>query len=275
MSALQGRYSRSELFSLAKRAENDGEYDYAHRLYSHLAADDPAAPETQEARRALSRLPVLGPPAAIERPPAGERTGPPPMPPAASGWREPPSLAGPGAAPAHAPAPGTPHMPEPGGPPPHSRQPSQAMGHPAAGRPQSTMPQHRASGGVPPAVAVSEAPGAGRLAPSPDALADMEDAIAAAVPRYRAGRLLAGLLTTFGWLALLLAIALAGLTVAGPVRTLAAPGPVGVPVGLIAAIGLFIAGMVMVLAGQVARAIFDAAAAAREVAEIERMKMGL
>lgn len=86
--------------------------------------------------------------------------------------------------------------------------------------------------------------------------------------RYLAGRVMAVLMQVVGWLLVVLGVALAGLAVV-------AGGAPAVPVvgsTAGAAAGLVVVGCVLVFWGQVARAIFDGANAARDLVAIERAR---
>jgi hypothetical protein len=87
---------------------------------------------------------------------------------------------------------------------------------------------------------------------------------------YRTGRALAALISAFGWLTLVLGVAL-------PFASLL-PGsgiPVpGLPQLIGGAVGLCMLGLFVVFCGQAARALFDQANATRELVALERAKIG-
>lgn len=84
---------------------------------------------------------------------------------------------------------------------------------------------------------------------------------------YRTGRALAGLFSAFGWLNVL-----AGCAAPALVFVVRIPQPYGTP-GLVGgAVSLVFLGLLFVLAGQLARAIFDQANATRELVAIERAR---
>jgi hypothetical protein len=98
---------------------------------------------------------------------------------------------------------------------------------------------------------------------------------AAQGPDYRVGRALAALLSGAGWLS----VAAALLVLAGALATelTQAPALQGLKLGfavLPQAAGALAAGAAALLVGQAARALFDQASAARELAAIERARSG-
>jgi hypothetical protein len=87
--------------------------------------------------------------------------------------------------------------------------------------------------------------------------------------RYRAASLMAGLVSALGWL-------IAGLGLILPVLHVGIGPPLRLePVEMLAgAAGALLGGMLLALLGQVARALFDQANAARELLAIERARHG-
>jgi hypothetical protein len=87
--------------------------------------------------------------------------------------------------------------------------------------------------------------------------------------RYRAARLSAGLLSAVGWL-------LAGLGLALPAAYVGVGAPLRLePTEMLAgAAGALVAGLLIAVLGQAARALFDQANAARELVAIERARHG-
>jgi hypothetical protein len=84
---------------------------------------------------------------------------------------------------------------------------------------------------------------------------------------YRTGLALAGLFSTLGWLGVV-----AGCAAPALLLVIRAPQPYGA-LGLVGgAAGLLVLGLLMVLAGQMVRALFDQANATRELVAIERAR---
>ena len=89
---------------------------------------------------------------------------------------------------------------------------------------------------------------------------------------YRVGRVLAGLMSGFGWLAV--AGAVLGLMLVAGAQLKIGPLPQLKPqaLGLSQALGGLVGGTLLVFFGQMARALFDQANATRELVAIERAK---
>jgi len=94
------------------------------------------------------------------------------------------------------------------------------------------------------------------------------------VPTYRIGRSLTVVMAAIGWtlLAIGLPLFLAGL--AGVPKGLGAAGLGGLPIGVELGVAAMVFGIVLLFAAHLARAVFDSAAATRELVEIERAKAG-
>lgn len=92
---------------------------------------------------------------------------------------------------------------------------------------------------------------------------------------YRAGRALAALMSGVGWLAIAGVLLVLAAAAAAEFAQVPAPQDLRLGYGLLArAAGALLAGAAALLCGQVARALFDQASAARELAAIERAKAG-
>ena len=89
-------------------------------------------------------------------------------------------------------------------------------------------------------------------------------------PRYRVAKVIAYGVSTLGLLNVLAGIALAALGFAGSVEPIAAVGVFGFPMGLVLGVPALLLGFVLLLAGQLAVAVFDSANANLEMAAIER-----
>lgn len=99
----------------------------------------------------------------------------------------------------------------------------------------------------------------------------------AVAPRdhYRTGRALARLLSALGWLAVICGFMAPAAYIAFDHFALAATLPrLGLAYVLTSAAGIFAIGLLVVFAGQIARAVFDQANAARDLVALERAKFG-
>ena len=92
---------------------------------------------------------------------------------------------------------------------------------------------------------------------------------------YRTGRALARLVSALGWLAVFCAVVAPAAYMALDrfAQAAALPRP-GLAYVLASAAGVFGTGLVVVFAGQIARAVFDQANAARDLVALERAKYG-
>jgi len=277
---------------MGRRAEFEGNLDYATQFYSYLIESLPGTREAAEARIGMDRvsqmrdkispvgMPQPAPSAPIERtgnPQAYEevpRTGPSSrlsldtsarpvkpsptqMPHQGTQQRTEPSLSAPAArAASSTPRSAPPPQPAPAGAPPPRRTPPPPQAH--------WNP-----------VSVGEAqPEAG--APLPRVMRreeESEDEMEF-VPGYRIGRFLAASLVLFGWLAIIGGIGFAGATVAGVAGTQLAPAYGALPFGALVGLAAIVAGIVLVFIGSLAQAAFEAANNTRELLEIERAKAG-
>ena len=99
----------------------------------------------------------------------------------------------------------------------------------------------------------------------------------AVAPRdhYRTGRALARLVSTLGWLAVLCGVVAPAAYLGLDHFAQAATFPrLGLSYVLTSAAGVFGIGLLVVFAGQIARAVFDQANAARDLVALERAKFG-
>jgi hypothetical protein len=92
---------------------------------------------------------------------------------------------------------------------------------------------------------------------------------------YRAGRALARLLSALGWIVVVCGFAgpvlYIGLDIFAPSMSFPRPGLALVAAGVL---GLIATGLLAVFVGHIARAVFDQANAARDLAALERAKLG-
>ena len=82
---------------------------------------------------------------------------------------------------------------------------------------------------------------------------------------------MAGVIAVIGWTALLSGVLVLVLAFTTAPATLLAP-VLGLPSGLLAGAALIVGGVVLVLAGQLAHAVFDNASAVRHLLAIEKAK---
>ena len=87
---------------------------------------------------------------------------------------------------------------------------------------------------------------------------------------YRTGRALALLVSAIGWLTVICGIVAPALSLGLGLGQFRLP----LPQVLAAAAGIVVTGLLVVFAGQIARAVFDQANAARELVALERAKLG-
>jgi hypothetical protein len=100
--------------------------------------------------------------------------------------------------------------------------------------------------------------------------------VASRQERYRSGRLLALLISLLGWLAVLGSLAVAAAGLGGPYFQIAALQQLEIGTDMLwRAPVAGLAGVVMVICGQVARALLEQANASRELLAIERARAGI
>lgn len=289
-------YTPSEILDMGRRAEFEGNLDYATQFYSYLIEGLPGTREAAEARIGMERvsqlrdktsgtgMPPPSPQAPVERasnPRAYEevpRTGPssrlsldtsarpakpqqaPPSQPVnpRPQQRTEPSLSVPPARPAaSAPPRSAPPAQQPAtAAPPPRGAPPPPQAH---WNPVSVGDNHADAGAPLPRVVRREE--------------DSEDEVEF-VPGYRIGRFLAFALVLFGWLAIVGGIGFAGATVAGMVGTQPVAAYGGLPLGALIGLAAIVAGIALVFIGSLAQAAFEAANNTRELLEIERAKAG-
>lgn len=94
------------------------------------------------------------------------------------------------------------------------------------------------------------------------------------VPGYRVGRFLAFALILLGWTAMIGGIAFVAMSIAGVTGTQLLPDYGGLPLGIVAGMSAVVAGIVMIFLGSLAQAAYEAANNTRELLEIERANAG-
>jgi hypothetical protein len=233
------QFTPAQVLNAARRAEAEGKLDYAAQFYRHIVDYYAATPEAQDAREGLGRLEWRRkePPAARPRPMA-----PAPPPPLSS-------LNG-GSGAARAPL--ALHAPREEGGYPRPAGFGEPGGSRGPGAP-SRLPQ-----------AVGDT-----LAPSDQAEEPVDDLPDAG--GYRTGRIMAAMIAVMGWAALLGGVMVFVLAFTIAPASLSAP-VLGLPLGFLVGIALIVGGIVLVLAGQLAHAVFDNASAVRHLLAIEKAK---
>jgi hypothetical protein len=97
---------------------------------------------------------------------------------------------------------------------------------------------------------------------------------AAIAPRYRLAKITAQLVSGVGWASVVAGLAAAIVAAAGMVAEFAAAGLLGLPVGVLLGMPTAVFGLVLVLTGHLATAVFEGANATLELLSIERGRAG-
>lgn len=229
------QFTPAQVLNAARRAEAEGKLDYAAQFYRHIVDYYGASPEAQDAREGLGRIE----------------------------WRrrEPPARP----RPVVTPSPQIPTLNGANGP---ARAPL-AMQAPREDHGYARPPAHGEPGGPHGAVSAGRRPQF-----APDAIEPAESELAeepAEAGGYRTGRLMAGMIAVLGWTALLIGLLVIGLAFTTGPASLSAP-VLGVPAGVLAGAALLVGGVVLVLTGHLALAVFDNASAVRHLLAIEKAK---
>ncbi len=277
-------YTAAQYLEAGYRAEQGGERDRAAQYYHYVAEAFPETPEAEAARGGLVRIGAVQRPAeaatAAQPAPGGGRA-------AKANWP-------PGAAAAHS-AEGARNQPYATGGSGFAQYPASAPAQgqtaPAAQRivlgdlarlklaPAQSMPAEAAQRtpvATEPAAPASDA-GHGDPLRLPDVVTRRAREIAEAdayapAPKYRGGRFMARVFVWLGWL--VVAAGLASIVVG----VFALPPDVaqlGAGVVVLAAISTIVGGLVLVLLGQLALAVFDGSNAVREIAAFMRARQHL
>jgi hypothetical protein len=228
------QFTPAQVLNAARRAEAEGKLDYAAQFYRHIVDYYAASPEAHDARDGLGRL-------------EWRRKEPPGRPwPATSAPMQAPSLNG---------SSGTPR-PAFG---PHG--PREEHGYPSLRGDPGVMPGVGAPARLA-QVVVSEPP----TGTEPEPVEELPE-----IGGYRTGRFMAGVIAVLGWTALLGGGLLLALAFTTAPLGLAAP-VLGLRLGVLAGLALIVGGVVLVLAGHLAYAVFDNAGAVRRLLAIEKAK---
>ncbi len=230
------QFTPVQVLQAARRAEAEGKMDYALQFYRHLVEQHGSAPEAQEAREGLFRI-------------------------AEWRWGEARvARAREGATPA-------------GAPPQQSQQ--QATPPPTSGQRVYNVAGGQNVGVQPPSQssyaadqqASSGPAGMPQIISRQHAQADQSAPFA---ERFRFSKLFAHALSGVGMLTLLTGIFAVTAGIAGLVAELSAIGLLGAPFGVMLGVPAALFGLVLVVSGQVATAVFDSANATLEMAAVER-----
>lgn len=273
MAQAKPQFTAEQILEAGRRAEAQGQLDYAIQFYRHLTDHHPNAPEAQIAREALSNLAPGGRATAAPESKAPAPAGVQPtatVRPYRNGASqvlgagvtpEGPSL---GSRPVGG-APGQPPVPGPA-----MSRIDLRLAPPPEARPDTRFDMRREPGPRPPTPAPATAPLPAQPVPPPTAAILPVD-LPHPVRGYRISRFFAGVVTVMGLLQLVAGVGLTGLWLAALFRLV---GAEQVPGLLIAAgpyaIGLVFTGAVTIVMGQALKAIFDTANASRELVAIAR-----
>lgn len=229
------QFTPVQVLQAARRAEAEGKMDYALQFYRHLVEQHGTTPEAQEAREGLFRI-------------AEWRWGEARV----ARGREAANADALGGQIGQAPPQGAPGIP-PGGqrvfnvannpqqPPYYPEQQSADAGHPTKLPQIVSREQNQRADDLPPFRA-----------------------------RFRIAKFLAHALSALGWITLLAGIAAAGAAAGGFLAEASAIALLGLPLGIVAGVPAAVLGLVLVVAGQLAAAVFASTNAALELVAIER-----
>ena len=230
------QFTPVQVLQAARRAEAEGKMDYALQFYRHLVEQHGTTPEAQEAREGLFRIAEWrwGEARVARGREAGGAAAP-----AGQNAQTPP--AAPGAAATgqrvYNVANNTP-PPQPGYP---------ADQQPAGTANPTKLPQ-----------VLSREPGQG------------DEDLPPFRARFSVAKFCANALSGLGWVTLLAGAGAAVAGLGGFIGALSAIGPLGLPFGVMLGVPVAVIGLVLVVAGQLASAVFQSANAQLEMVAIER-----
>ena len=228
------QFTPVQVLQAARRAEAEGKMDYALQFYRHLVEQHGTTPEAQEAREGLFRIAEWRwGEARVAR--GRDATG--------GGAQNAQSGQSPQTPPA-----------TPAGNPPGGQRVYNVANNPPQSDYYADQPQAAAAPGKLPQV----------IARGHD---QDEQAFA---PRFRVAKFVAHTLSAIGWLMLFAGI---GATIGGfaaSATELSAIGPLGIPFGALTGLPALLLGIVLVVAGQLAAAVFESTNANLELVAIER-----
>jgi len=228
------QFTPVQVLQAARRAEAEGKMDYALQFYRHLVEQHGTTPEAQEAREGLFRIAEWRwGEARVAR--GRDATG--------GGGQNAPSAQSPQTPPA-----------APAGNAPGGQRVYNVANNPPQSDYYADQPQTAAV--------------AGKL---PQTIAQGHDQDEQAfAPRFRVAKFVAHTLSAIGWLMLFAGI---GATIGGfaaSATELSAIGPLGIPFGALTGLPALLLGIVLVVAGQLAAAVFESTNANLELVAIER-----
>ncbi len=93
-------------------------------------------------------------------------------------------------------------------------------------------------------------------------------------PRFRSARFLALLMAACGWVGLLAGVALAGLATVGAMAEVSGDGALGIPLGVLLGVPAALIGLVLIVNGHLAVAVFEGTNATLELAVSRRRRGG-
>jgi hypothetical protein len=230
------QFTPVQVLQAARRAEAEGKMDYALQFYRHLVEQHGGAPEAQEAREGLFRIAEWrwGEARVARTREAGNAPGP-----------------APAQAPQSAPAPGGQRVynvannPQPAPSPYAGDHDHDAAGSGPVGLPQIISRQH-AQNAVQPVFHA----------------------------RFRIAKFFAHALSGVGWMTMLVGV-LAGVAgFAGLVAELSAVAMLGTPFGVMVGAPAVLFGLILIVSGQLAAALFESTNATLELVSIERGRAG-
>ena len=238
MAQAQVQYTPVQVLQAARRAEAEGKMDYALQFYRHIVEHHGTSVEAQEAREGLFRI-------------AEWRWGE-----ARVARRQESGAPGTNAAPSS-----------------NANASSANNGYTAATNTQRTAVAAVHSNPQPayaPEPADQSVPMTGatrmpQIIARETAKAEAGGGEPAFKPRYRAGRACALLVSASGWITVLVAFAFAALGFGGGQADLAATGIFGMPLGFALAVPAVVSGLVLIVAGYLAVAVFDSSNATLEM----------
>jgi hypothetical protein len=279
-------YTPAQILDMGRRAEAQGNFDYATQFYAYLTESFPGTHEAAEAQVGLDR--VTRPRERTDAVPGHTQSR-------HAGWEESP--------PAHryddVPRTGSPSLssydrtaghPNTAAPPP--RQTASQPQNPSLSFPPRKVAEasfaERETASQPHLGHVSQSD---RQTQSRRARNDVRSAADAPLPKimrsdeedeetldfvpgYRVGRFLAFTFILVGWLAFVAGLAFIASAIVGFAGAKPMPDFAGLPIGSLVGLGAVMIGLAMVFIGSAAQATFEAANNTRELLDIERAKSG-
>jgi hypothetical protein len=236
------QYTPVQVLQAARRAEAEGKMDYALQFYRHIVEHHGTSVEAQEAREGLFRI---------------------------AEWRWGEARVA--------------RRQEAGGGNPAGNGPAPSSGNAGGGNgfsgqrpvvaavnPQPTYAPETPDQAVP----MTGATRMPQIIAREVAKAEAAEEPAAHKARYRAGKICASLVSGCGWIGLAGGIAIAFVALVGAVPQFATPAQLGLPLGVLLAVPAAIGGLVLVVAGYLAIAVFESSNATLEMLNMGRRRPG-